>query len=163
MAVRAAGPAGTIGESVLEDILQFGGLVAGQLPAGHFAGDQAVDFRFHGIRRRPGAGGLVAGAAGLQRAIDVRERRGQGVLVARIDLACGYFRLELFLEQLQRRGVTRAAGGGDRGHGWLLGCLQEALTLRLMILTRPCCRPPELLSRVSGWTSETHRNKYSRF
>ena len=37
--------AGTVGERRLEDALQFGGLIAGQLAAGYFAGNQVVDLR----------------------------------------------------------------------------------------------------------------------
>ena len=60
-----ASPAGAVGERRLEDALQFGGLIAGQLAAGNFAGDQVVDLRFQVVGRRPRAAGLVAGAAGL--------------------------------------------------------------------------------------------------
>ena len=38
-------PLATAGECVLEDALQFGGLLGGQLAARNFAGDQAVDLR----------------------------------------------------------------------------------------------------------------------
>src|SRR3954469_34941 len=76
------GTTGAVGEGGLENVLQFGGLVAGQFAAGHFPGDQIVDLRFEGIRRWPGAGRLVAGAAGLQRGVDVGQGRRQRVVVA---------------------------------------------------------------------------------
>ena len=45
-AIGAAGTTRTVGERGLEDALQLGRLVAGQLAAGDFAVDQVVDLRF---------------------------------------------------------------------------------------------------------------------
>src|SRR5258708_15393529 len=66
MAVRAtgatwtAGATGAIGERCLEDALQFGGLIAGQLAAGHFAGNQVVDLRLQIAGRGPCAASRIA-------------------------------------------------------------------------------------------------------
>src|SRR5882672_8275449 len=95
---RSAGPTGAIGEGGLEDALQFGGLVAGQLAAGDFAVDQVVDFGLQIIRRRSGAAGLVAGPALLQRGIDIGQGGRQRVLIGRTDGARSYFRLQLSLQ-----------------------------------------------------------------
>ena len=55
--VRAAR---AVGEGCRENALQLGGLIAGQLAAGHFAGNQAVDLRL----QVAGCGnGSAAGAA----------------------------------------------------------------------------------------------------
>src|SRR5882757_8107051 len=81
---RAIGTAaGAVGESGLEDALQFGGLIAGQLAAGDLALDQIVDLGFQVIGRGSRPDGLVAGAAGLDRGIDIGQRRRQRVLVGR--------------------------------------------------------------------------------
>src|SRR5205823_14779309 len=98
---RAALATGTVGKGRLEDALQLGGLVAGQLAAGHFAGDQIVDLRLQVVGRRSGAAGLIAGPAALQRRVDVGERRRQGVLIGRSDRAGCYFSLQLGLQFLQ--------------------------------------------------------------
>ena len=39
----STGASGALGERLLEDALQLGGLIAGQLAAGHFVRNQAVD------------------------------------------------------------------------------------------------------------------------
>ena len=54
-ATRTAGAAGECG---LEHTLQFGGLIAGQLAAGHLTRDQVVDLRLEAVGRF-GAAGLV--------------------------------------------------------------------------------------------------------
>ena len=54
---RVAGAAGAVGERRLEDALQLGGLIAGQLAAGHFAGNQGVDLRLQVAGRGIGAAG----------------------------------------------------------------------------------------------------------
>ena len=102
------GAAGTVGERRLEDALQFGGLVAGQLAAGDFAADQIVDLRLEIVGRGSGAAGLVARPARLQRGIDIGQRRRQRVLVGRTDGAGSYFGLQLSLQLLKRRLVGGA-------------------------------------------------------
>ena len=58
-AACVAGAAGAVGEGRREDALQLGGLIAGQLAAGHFAGNQAVDLRLE-------IAGSGVGAAALE-------------------------------------------------------------------------------------------------
>src|SRR5258707_10666608 len=110
----AAGTAGTIGEGGLEDALQFGGLVAGQLARGDLAADEVVDLGLDvaGLA----AAGLVAGAAGLDLGIDVGQRRRQCALVVRGDRAGGDLGLQLILQLLQGRLIGAGRGRRDRGH-----------------------------------------------
>ena len=102
--------AGTVGEGGLEDALQFGGLIAGQLAAGNFAGDKVVDLRFEIGGRGVACRWPVAGTAGLHRRIDIGQRRRQRVLVGRADGAGIDFGQQLILQLLERRLV----GAGRR-------------------------------------------------
>src|ERR1700723_2204191 len=55
--------AGAVGEGCRENTLQLGGLIAGQLAAGDFAGDQGVDLRLQVAGRGTAAAGAGAGVA----------------------------------------------------------------------------------------------------
>ena len=94
--------AGAVGERGLEDPLQFGGLGAGELAAGHLARNQVVDLRLQIAGRRICAAGRGARAAALQRGIDIRQCRGKRGLIGRTDGAGVYFRLQFGLQLLQR-------------------------------------------------------------
>ena len=94
---RTTGATGAIGERCLEDPLQFGGLIAGQLAAGHFAGNQVVDLRLQIAGRGPCAASRIARPAALQRGVDVGQRGGERVLIGRADGAGFYFCLQLIL------------------------------------------------------------------
>src|ERR1700733_14618122 len=59
------GAAGAIGEGCREHTLQLGGLIAGQLAAGHFAGNQGVDLRLQVAGRSLGAAGRASRAIAL--------------------------------------------------------------------------------------------------
>src|ERR1700681_4107473 len=99
-AVRTAGATrttGAIGERCLEDALQFGGLVAGQLAAGHFASNQVVDLRLQIAGRGPCAASRITRPAALQRGVDVGQRGRERVLIGRADGAGVYFCLQLIL------------------------------------------------------------------
>src|SRR5260370_7462014 len=69
---RRAGTA--IGKRRLEDALQLGGLIAGQLATGHFARDQVVDLGLQISGRRGCAAARTARAAALQRGVDAVHR-----------------------------------------------------------------------------------------
>src|ERR1700749_4172268 len=105
--------AGTAGEGCLEHALQFAGLIGGQFAARDFAGNQAVDLRFDIAGRRTCAAAGAARIAALQRRVDVGQRGRQRTLVARAYGARIDFRLQLRLQQLERRLIVAAGGRGN--------------------------------------------------
>jgi hypothetical protein len=160
-ATVTTGAAGTgpMRERRLEDALQFAGLIAGQLAAGHFAIDEVVDLRLEIARRGPRAAGFIAGATRLYRRIDVGEGCGQRVLVGRTDRAGVHFRLQLVLQSLQWRLKAVDRGRRERGHVSSGRFELDAARLGLTILTRPFRVQARLLPSVAGAPSETFGNK----
>src|SRR5262249_53040443 len=108
---RPAGAAGSASatmslcEGGLEDALQFGGLIAGELAAGYLTLDQSVDLRLQFAARGFGATRLIARLVGLKRRVDIVERRRQRRLVGRTDRAGRDLRLQFVLQLLKRRFV----------------------------------------------------------
>ena len=102
-AAGATGPAGTVGEAALKTPCNSvaWSLVSLPLETSPLMRSSILDLRSPGDGSR--AAGLVAGAARLQRGIDIGQRRRQRVLIGRTDGAGSYFGLQLILQLLERR------------------------------------------------------------